>query len=191
MESNLQSKVTTLLTGCDTKCQKIKELDNLKRDYESYLHKYIKAYSQYQKLQYGKTLQEKKFKLEYETISKKFNIKMLNIEKTLKSDIKSINQIINQQKKIILNKNNIIDNHKNEKSSRHKILNNLTQHLITEKGQIQKFDEELLKKISIFPYGKMNKIIVNYNRSTIYLFCLIVIFLIAIIILILKIIDYR
>ena len=116
---------------------------------------------------------------------------MLNIEKTLKSDIKSINQIINQQKKIILNKNNIIDNHKNEKSSRHKILNNLTQNLITEKGQIQKFDEELLKKISIFPYGKLNKIIVNYNRSTIYLFCLIVIFLISIIILILKIIDYR
>ena len=41
MKSDLQSKVTTLLTGCDTECQRIKELNKLKVQYTDYLHKIL------------------------------------------------------------------------------------------------------------------------------------------------------
>ena len=108
MKSNLQSKVSTLLTGCDTECQRVKELNKLKSEYQTYLQKYIDAYYQYQKLQYGQSLEEKKFQKQYEKMSQEFNNKMKYIENILKSDIEEADKIIEEQKKIVKEKNIIL-----------------------------------------------------------------------------------
>ena len=188
MDANLQSKVTTLLTGCDTECQRLKELNKLKTEYEEYLQKYIQTYSEYQKIQYGQTLEEKKFQQEYEQKSKDFNNKMSYIENVLISDIKQANDIINQQKKIIKEKNRMLGKEQIEIKKRKKILDGLTNDLITDKGQNENFDDQILKKISIFPYGLLKYITVNYGWSTYLLFILLLIMLTVIIILIYKII---
>ena len=188
MKSDLKSKVTTLLTGCDTECQRIKELNKLKVQYTDYLQKYIKAYSEYQILQYGKTLEEKKFQQEYEKISREFNNKMKYIESILKSDIEEADKIIDEQKKIIKEKNIILGKNKIQIEKRKKILNTLTKNLVTDKGQIANFDDQLLNKIAIIPYGIFNRIVVNYDRSTFYLFLIILIIFTIIVILIFKII---
>ena len=188
MDANLQSKVTTLLTGCDTECQRLKELNKLKTEYEEYLQKYIQTYSEYQKIQYGQTLEEKKFQQEYEQKSKEFNNKMSYIENVLTSDIKQANDIITQQKKIIKEKNVMLGKGQSEIKKRKKILDGLTNDLITDKGQNDNFDDQLLKKISILPYGILKYITVNYVWSTYLLFILLLVILTVIIILIYKII---
>ena len=188
MKGELQSKVTTLLTGCDTECQRIKELNKLKTEYEDYLQKYIQTYSEYQKIQYGQTLEEKKFQQEYEKKSKEFNNKMKYIENVLRSDIQQANEIITKQKKIIKEKNLMLGKTQVEIKQRKKIINKLTDNLITDEGQSENFDDQLFKKISIFPYGLMKYITVNYNWSTYFLFLLLLIILTVIIILIFKII---
>lgn len=188
MKSNLQSKVSTLLTGCDTECQRVKELNKLKSEYQTYLQKYIDAYYQYQKLQYGQSLEEKKFQKQYEKMSQEFNNKMKYIENILKSDIEEADKIIEEQKKIVKEKNIILGETKVEIIKRKKILNTLTKNLITDKGQIKNFDEQLLKKISIFPGGPFKKVVVNYDRSTFYLFLFVLVIFTVIVILIFKII---
>ena len=188
MDANLQSKVTTLLTGCDTECQRLKELNKLKTEYEEYLQKYIQTYSEYQKIQYGQTIEEKKFQQEYENKSKEFNNKMKYIENVLRSDIQQANEIINKQKKIIKDKNKILGKTQIEIKKRKKIIDGLTNNLITDEGQNETFDDHLLKKISIFPNRILKKITVNYNLSTYLLFILLLIILTVIIILISKII---
>ena len=188
MKDDLQSKVTTLLTGCDTECQRLKQLNKLKIEYEDYLQKYIQTYSEYQKIQYGQTIQEKKFQQEYEKQSKEFNNKMKYIENVLKSDIQQANEIINQQKKIIKEKNLMLGKTQNEIKKRKKIIDGLTDNLITDEGQNENFDDKLLKKISIFPYTYLKYMTFNYNRSTYYLFFLLLIILTIVIILIFKII---
>lgn len=188
MKDDLQSKVTTLLTGCDTECQRLKELNKLKVEYEEYLQKYIQTYSEYQKIQYGQTLEEKKFQQEYEKKSKEFNNKMKYIENVLRSDIQQANEIIAKQKKIIKEKNLILGTSQIEIKKRKKIISKLTDNLITDEGQNENFDDQLLKKISIFPYGILKYITVNYNLSTHFLFLLLLIILVVIITLIFKII---
>ena len=188
MKSDLQSKVTTLLTGCDTECQRIRELNKLKIEYEEYLRKYIQAYYEYQKIQYGQTLDEKRFQREYEKKSQEFNNKMKYIEEVLKSDIEEATDIIKRQKLIIKEKNIMLSRTNIEIVKRKKIINGLTDNLITDKGQQSNFDDHLLKRVSIFPYGPIKKLTVNYNRSTYYLLLLLIVFLTIITILIFKII---
>jgi hypothetical protein len=188
MKSDLQSKVTTLLTGCDTECQRTRELNKLKTEYEEYLRKYIQTYYEYQKIQYGQTLDEKKFQREYEKRSKEFNNKMKYIENVLKSDIKEVNDIIKRQKIIIREKNIMLNKTNVEIIKRKKIINGLTDNLVTDKGQQDNFNDHLLKRISIFPYGPLKRLTFNYNRSTYYLLLLLIVILTIIIILIYKII---
>ncbi len=92
------------------------------------------------------------------------------------------------KKKIIKEKNIILGKNKIEIEKRKKILNTLTKNLVTDKGQIANFDDQLLKKIAIIPHGIFNRIVVNYDRSTFYLFLIILIIFTIIVILIFKII---
>ena len=187
MKSELQRKVRTLLTGCDTECQRTRELNELKTEYEEYLRKYIQTYYEYQKLQYGQTIDEKKFQKEYEKRSKEFNHKMDYIESILNSDIEEARNIIKKQKMIIREKNIMLKNTNTEIIKRKKIISNLTDNLVTDKGQQNNFDNQLLKKISIFSLRPLKKLTFNYNRSTYYLLLLLILIIIIIIILSLKI----
>lgn len=188
MDPNLQSKVTTLLTGCNGECQKSKEMSKLKVEYQDYLWKYIQSYSKYMVLRYGQTLEDKQFQREYEKKSREFNQKMEYIENILNSDIEEANRIIREQKQYIENKNRLLDQSRQEIYQRKKILNKLTKNLVTDKGQIHNFDDKLLKSISIFPYIPLLKnITVNYDKSTYYLLFINILVFLVIIFFILKI----
>jgi len=149
MNQQLSQKIQTLISGCDSECQRKRDIDKLKKEYTSYLNKYLSAYNDYQIKKYGSTLSQKEIQKDHDDKLKGFTNKMEYIEKVLKEDINEANSIISYQEKMIKEKNKQIQSNKLKQNKRKKILKDLTDNLLTDNEQLNTFDNE---KHSIIPH---------------------------------------
>jgi hypothetical protein len=183
MDSSLLNKITTLITGCDTECHKVKELNNLKNEYENYLTNYTNSYIKYQTIKYGDTVTDKQFKEKYKTGYQELNNKIKYIEKVLLSDVDELENIITQQNIAVNKKNEVLNNSNKQKREREKILKELKNNLKNNESQFKTIDKKMMDTISLFGCGPLR---VNYYRSNYYLFVINLIIFIVIIFFIYK-----
>ena len=164
---NLNSDYSRLSTSdCDETCQIQKKIENLKLEYQDYLSKFIDAYGEYQQLAFGRinNYESRQLLLDYQKEFSLYENKINRLIDNLKENIEKNDKLIESQKTVIKNKNEM----ENKDSIYYKdTIDRLKKDNITDTYQSKQLDNNQYIYLFGFPPIK-----VKYNYSIYVLFYL-------------------